>query len=76
MLMGGIDAGEDSARIVEMMGIIEPSAVADVVVAGLRDERFLILPHPEVADYQANKATDPDRWIGGMRKLQRRLLGS
>lgn len=76
MLMGGIDAGEDSARIVQMMGIIEPSAVAEEVVAGIRDERFLILPHSEVADFQTNKATDPDRWIGGMRKLQRRLLGS
>ena len=55
------------------MGIVEPSLVADVVVDGLRDERFLILPHPEVAEYQVNKATSPDRWIGGMRKLQRRL---
>jgi len=73
LLMGGIEAGESSARIVEMMGIIEPSAVVDAVVHGLRDERFLILPHPEVAEYQVNKATTPDRWLGGMRKLQRRL---
>lgn len=75
MLMGGIDAGESSARIVEMMGIVEPADVADLVVEGLRDERFLILPHPEVADYQVNKASTPDRWIGGMRKLQRQLRG-
>lgn len=75
MLMGGIDAGENSAKVVEMMGIVEPSVVAECVVDGLRDERFLILPHPEVADYQANKAATPDRWLAGMRKLQRRLTG-
>lgn len=75
MLMGGIDAGENSAKVVEMMGIVEPATVADAVVEALRAERFLVLPHPEVAQYQQNKATDPDRWIGGMRKLQRRLTG-
>lgn len=61
--------------VVKMMGVIEPSDVADAVVAGLADERFLILPHPEVADYVVNKATDVERWLGGMRKLQRRLRG-
>ncbi len=50
-----------------------PAEVADVVVEGLRDERFLILPHPEVAGYFANKATDYDRWLAGMRKLQHSL---
>ena len=39
-----------------------------------RDERFLILPHPEVAEYMRRKAADPDRWLAGMRKLQRRVL--
>jgi NAD(P)-dependent dehydrogenase (short-subunit alcohol dehydrogenase family) len=52
---------------------ITPDAVADAVVDGLADERFLILPHPYVADYFLNKATDYDRWIAGMRKLQRVL---
>jgi NAD(P)-dependent dehydrogenase (short-subunit alcohol dehydrogenase family) len=50
---------------------LEPEQVADVVVKGLADERFLILPHPEVADYFRRKAADYDRWLRGMRKLRR-----
>lgn len=53
---------------------ISADEVADAVVEGLRAERFLILPHPEVADYVRNRADDHDRWIGGMRKLQRSWL--
>jgi hypothetical protein len=41
------------------------------VVEALRGESFLILPHPEVADYYRLRATDPDRWLGGMNKMQR-----
>lgn len=53
---------------------LEPSEVADVVISGLQDERFLILPHPEVAQYFQNKANDYERWLGGMRKLQRTVF--
>lgn len=53
---------------------LEPSEVADAVVSGLNDERFLILPHPEVEKYFQNKATDYERWLGGMRKLQRTVF--
>jgi hypothetical protein len=49
---------------------IEPEQAADAVVKGLAEERFLILPHPEVAEYFRRKATDYDRWLRGMRKLQ------
>ncbi|MHB8692835.1 MAG: SDR family oxidoreductase [Solirubrobacteraceae bacterium] len=52
-------------------GLIDPEEVADVVVAGIRDERFLILPHPVVADHLALKATEPERWLKGMRRLVR-----
>jgi NAD(P)-dependent dehydrogenase (short-subunit alcohol dehydrogenase family) len=49
---------------------LEPQQVADEVVKGLAAERFLILPHPEVAEYFRRKATDYDRWLRGMRKLR------
>lgn len=54
--------------------LIEPDQVADAVVEGVAAERFLILPHPEVERFFQNKANDHDRWIGGMRKLQRTLF--
>ncbi|MDX1449064.1 MAG: SDR family oxidoreductase [Acidimicrobiia bacterium] len=47
--------------------------VAEAVVQGLAAERFLILPHPEVATYFERKADDYDRWLAGMRKLQASL---
>jgi NAD(P)-dependent dehydrogenase (short-subunit alcohol dehydrogenase family) len=53
---------------------IEPEEVAEAVVAGLAGERFLILPHPEVERFLQNKANDYDRWIAGMRKLQRSVF--
>ena len=49
--------------------VIEPAQVADAVVAGVEAEKFLILPHPEVATYFQRKAGDYDRWLAGMRKL-------
>ena len=52
---------------------IEPEAVAASVVVGLGEERFLILPHPEVAKYFQNKANDHERWLRGMRRWQERL---
>lgn len=56
--------------------VLEAHEVADAVIDGLHVERFLILPHPEVETYFQNKANDYDRWIGGMRKLQRNVFGS
>ena len=54
-------------------GLLEPEDVAETVVAGIREERFLILPHPVVADYMAVKATQNERWLRGMRRLIREV---
>ncbi len=70
MLTDGLAAGNPAAQFVAASGeILDPARIADDVVAGLADERFLILPHPEVAEFQRRKAVDPDRWLAGMRKL-------
>ena len=53
-----------------LAGALEPEEVADAAVKGLAEERFLILPHPEVAEYFRRKASDYDRWLRGMRRLQ------
>lgn len=55
---------------------LEPEQVAESVVQGLAEERFLILPHPEVAEYFRRKAEDYDRWLRGMRRLQARVGGA
>ena len=47
---------------------ISVEAVAEAVIAGIQEERFLILPHPVVAEFMQRKASDPDRWLAGMRK--------
>ena len=55
---------------------MEPEQVADIVVEGIRTETFLILPHPEVADYFRRKATDYDRWLRGMRRMRAGILAA
>ena len=70
-----LDAMDDPAgAVVISQGVIEPEDVADAVIAGLAERRFLILPHPEVADYWRHKASDPERWLAGMRRLQDQVL--
>jgi negative regulator of sigma E activity len=56
--------------------VLEPEDVAEAVLAAIESEQFLILPHPEVATYMATRATQHERWLGGMRKLQARVFGS
>jgi len=66
--------GVDSATLAAG-GFLEPTDVADAVVAALGDGRFLILPHPEVADYERRRAGDRDRWLAGMRRVRAKLAG-
>ena len=54
-------------------GLIDAETVADCVVEAIEADRFLILPHPEVAEFFRRKADDPDRWLHGMRRLRRNL---
>ena len=56
-------------------GMIEPEDVAEACVRAIEAEDFLILPHPEVLEYMRRKTGDYNRWIGGMRKLNRRYRG-
>jgi NAD(P)-dependent dehydrogenase (short-subunit alcohol dehydrogenase family) len=70
-----LEASGDTGKIVLGPGAITTDEVADAVVAGLADGRFLILPHPEAADYYVHRSSDPDRWIGGMRRMQQQVEG-
>lgn len=60
---------EDS--VASLDGLLEPEVVADACVKAINDETFLVLPHPEVLGYMRLKTENYDRWIGGMRKLNR-----
>ena len=60
-----------AGNVVKAAGtVLEPADVAEVVVAGLETETFLILPHPEVLEFFRRKGADYDRWLAGMRRLQ------
>lgn len=63
------DMTRDGSGSAAVNGVLTPEQVAEVVVQTMREERFLALPHPEVAKYFLNKAQDYDRWLGGMQKL-------
>lgn len=52
---------------------LEPEDVAEALWQALKDDRFLVLPHPEVGDYYALRATSTDRWLQGMNRLQQHL---
>jgi NAD(P)-dependent dehydrogenase (short-subunit alcohol dehydrogenase family) len=69
MLDAFADRSEEMRSWVHDMAV-SPEQVAVAVMNGIRDETFLILPHPDVATYFERKATDYDRWIAGMRSLQ------
>ena len=66
----------DNGNVVRASGaVLEPEQVAEIVVETLRQETFMILPHPEVAQFVNKKASEHERWLAGMRKLQLRTLG-
>jgi len=56
-------------------GMLEPEDAAEACVRAIEAETFLVLPHPQVLEYMRRKTADYDRWIGGMRKLNRAYRG-
>ncbi len=66
--------GSSSTNVAGVDGIIQPEELADTVIEGLADERFLILPHPVVLEYMQRKTGDYDRWLKGMRRLRQRFV--
>jgi len=64
------EAADFEGGVASSDGVLEASEVADMCIDAIRDERFLVLPHPEVATYAERKGADRERWLGGMRRFQ------
>jgi hypothetical protein len=78
--MGGFDDdgnadGEVGVGGNDVDGIVSAPYVAEWILDGIRAQKFLVLPHPQVTTYFQRKAADHDRWIGGMQRFRRRLTG-
>jgi NAD(P)-dependent dehydrogenase (short-subunit alcohol dehydrogenase family) len=80
MLNAGLDMEDEhglGARVVAAAGrVLEPEDVAAEVVRAIGEERFLVLPHPEVGEFLRRKGADVDRWLAGMRRLQAQVSGA
>ncbi len=76
-MLGGL--GDDdllNGGVQGLDGVLEPEDVAQSSIEALEEERFLVLPHPEVLEYMRRKTSDYDRWLKGMRRLRARFLES
>ncbi|MEV6077119.1 SDR family oxidoreductase [Streptomyces sp. NPDC052069] len=71
-----LTAAGSAGELVLAPGAIEPEAVADALFDAMAEDRFLVLPHPEVAGYYQARAKDPDHWLGSMNHLQRKWEGA
>jgi len=67
-----LTAAGSAGELVLAPTAIEPEDVADALFAGIEEDRFLILPHPEVAGYYAARAATPDRWLTNMNHIQQK----
>ena len=63
----------EAGKVVLQAAAIEPEQVAEALLAALASGTFLVLPHPEVHAYYQGRATDPDRWLRGMNRMQQRI---
>ncbi len=67
-----LTAAGSAGELVLAPTAIEPEAVADALFDAMDQDRFMVLPHPEVAGYYRARAKDPDHWIGSMNHLQQK----
>ena len=74
MLRDSLGGGTDAVRA--SGAVLEPGDVAELTAEAIAEERFLVLPHPEVYEYALRKATDIERWLAGMRRLNQRFASS
>jgi short-subunit dehydrogenase len=63
----------EAGKVVLQDAAIEPEQVAEALLEGMAAGTFLILPHPEVSVMYSRRATDPDRWLNGMNRLQQQV---
>ena len=76
-MLGDLDGrGVLDGGVQGLDGVLEPEDVAESTIKALEEERFLVLPHPEVLEYMRHKASDYDRWLKGMRRLRVRFMAS
>jgi len=68
--------GGPEAKAAAADGVLDPGQVADAAVAGIQEERFLILPHAQVSEYMRRKVSDYDRWIAGMARFRRKIMAN
>jgi NAD(P)-dependent dehydrogenase (short-subunit alcohol dehydrogenase family) len=73
MLRSASASSSSEVRPAARDGILEPERVAEIVLEALAEERFLVLPHPEVAAYMRRRGDDHERWLAGMVRSQRKL---
>ncbi|MDX3850561.1 SDR family oxidoreductase [Streptomyces sp. AK02-01A] len=70
-----LTASGSAGELVLSPTAIEPEAVADALFAAMVEDRFLVLPHPEVAGFHQARAADPDRWLATMNRMQQKWEG-
>ncbi|RST15460.1 SDR family oxidoreductase [Streptomyces sp. WAC05374] len=71
-----LTAAGSAGELVLAPTAIEPEDVADALIEGIEADRFLILPHPEVADYYRARASEPERWLNNMSHIQQKWEGA
>lgn len=74
VLTGMTSGGRPGAASVD--GVMMPEEVAQIVIEAMVAERFMILSHPTVHEYEQRKTRDRDRWLGGMRRLRNKIYGA